>query len=357
MDENGDAIYYYVRELSANIPADVDYKGTTYTYVKHNDEDAREGYSKITVTNKLERDEPEYGSVKVTKAFVGLPSGTLPNDFKITNTVNDTIFTVANKSGGSGTIYDPYYWTIDNLKLGTEVSFTESGYDMKGYNVVVTGSANAATATATAATTPGVASFVNTYTPKVTDFEFYKIWLPMTANLNSFTASDQQTWPTGAEITVEITRNNDDNFKLTYKLNGTSTEFEPESIAGTTLTKEQLKLVKTGEKDYNFKLASAVLEEVYVEGKEEIPYVYTVKETNSPIDYAERHYGRKESDAWKYKQDMVNGAGNGEVIINQETGGYELPSTGGPGTRLFTLLGSVLILGAGVLLWRRRRWI
>ena len=175
--------------------------------------------------------------------------------------------------------------------------------------------------------------------------------------MNSFTASDQQTWPTGAEITVEITRSNDTNFKLTYKLNGTATEFEPETIVGTALTKEQLKLVKTGDKDYNFKLESAVLEAVYVEGTEEKAYVYTVKETNSPTDYAAKHYGKKESDAWKYKQDMVNGAGNGEVIINQETGGYELPSTGGPGTRLFTILGSILILLSGTLLWRRRRWV
>ena len=37
--------------------------------------------------------------------------------------------------------------------------------------------------------------------------------------------------------------------------------------------------------------------------------------------------------------------------------GYELPSTGGPGTWLFTILGSILILGAGVLLCRRRRLI
>lgn len=37
--------------------------------------------------------------------------------------------------------------------------------------------------------------------------------------------------------------------------------------------------------------------------------------------------------------------------------GVELPNTGGPGTRLFTILGSILILGAGALLWRRRRWI
>jgi Gram positive anchor. len=31
-----------------------------------------------------------------------------------------------------------------------------------------------------------------------------------------------------------------------------------------------------------------------------------------------------------------------------------LPNTGGPAHGLFTILGSILILGAGVLLWRRR---
>ena len=37
--------------------------------------------------------------------------------------------------------------------------------------------------------------------------------------------------------------------------------------------------------------------------------------------------------------------------------GAALPSTGGPGTRLFTILGSILILLSGTLLWRRRRWV
>ena len=35
--------------------------------------------------------------------------------------------------------------------------------------------------------------------------------------------------------------------------------------------------------------------------------------------------------------------------------GAALPASGGPGTRLFTILGGILALGAGVLLWRRRR--
>ena len=45
------------------------------------------------------------------------------------------------------------------------------------------------------------------------------------------------------------------------------------------------------------------------------------------------------------------------TLIVTNSAGYELPSTGGPGTRAYTILGSILILGAGVLLWRRRRTI
>ena len=48
---------------------------------------------------------------------------------------------------------------------------------------------------------------------------------------------------------------------------------------------------------------------------------------------------------------------NSVTIIVGNVAGAELPYTGGPGTRLFTILGSILILGAGVLLWRRRRLI
>ena len=41
----------------------------------------------------------------------------------------------------------------------------------------------------------------------------------------------------------------------------------------------------------------------------------------------------------------------------ENTPGAELPHTGGVGTRLFTIIGSMLTLGAGLLLWRRRSLI
>ena len=55
----------------------------------------------------------------------------------------------------------------------------------------------------------------------------------------------------------------------------------------------------------------------------------------------------------------VTANSNMETIYYRITNnpGVELPSTGGPGTRIFTILGSILVLGAGVLLWRRRRMI
>jgi len=43
-----------------------------------------------------------------------------------------------------------------------------------------------------------------------------------------------------------------------------------------------------------------------------------------------------------------------KVTVGNDAGTV-LPSTGGPGTTLFTILGSILLAGAGLLLWRRRR--
>ena len=52
--------------------------------------------------------------------------------------------------------------------------------------------------------------------------------------------------------------------------------------------------------------------------------------------------------------DAVTGKTTYTVSIRNTTG-VELPSTGGPGTGLFKYLGSILIAGAGLLLWKRRK--
>ena len=91
----------------------------------------------------------------------------------------------------------------------------------------------------------------------------------------------------------------------------------------------------------------------YKDGKELHYYVI-----ETPVDgYKVPSYATSEGNGLVFTGSDVPKATNGQQIINTPEGGYELPSTGGSGTRLFTILGTILILGAGVLLWRRRRTI
>jgi LPXTG-motif cell wall-anchored protein len=140
------------------------------------DDELAEGEEPVTVTavNSYRR-----GSVSVTKAFI-VPEGTsLPGDFKITAAWNDVTLEMTADSGngytfsGTGTEADPYTWTIDNLPIGTNVTFTESGYGIAGYNWSGTVSVNGAEAaigvegTVTVSTETQTVAFVNSYTAGV----------------------------------------------------------------------------------------------------------------------------------------------------------------------------------------------
>ena len=61
----------------------------------------------------------------------------LPDRFQITNTYNGDVFTLKNASG-TGTADDPYRWTIENVP---DKIFTESDYDVTGYDVTINGQA------------------------------------------------------------------------------------------------------------------------------------------------------------------------------------------------------------------------
>ena len=43
------------------------------------------------------------------------------------------------------------------------------------------------------------------------------------------------------------------------------------------------------------------------------------------------------------------------IVVGNEPGA-SLPSTGGPGSRIFTMLGTILALGAGLMLVQRKKW-
>ena len=210
-----------------------------------------------------------------------------------------------------------------------------------------------------------------------TDFEFDKIWLAMTAGPAAVSSDDLQTWPTGKSITVRLFRKNgatqtateDQTFELIYTISDSGTPISPTSgkIDGQQLTIDGQQLTDADKAKYQLTRTTADnittfrTEKVLDVRSTNYEWVYYVEETEVPEDYSQDGYGTKstsEADGTTItKNQGAAMAACGEVIMNRESSGYKLPETGGPGTRLFTILGSILTLGAGVLLWRRRRTI
>ena len=187
-----------------------------------------------------------------------------------------------------------------------------------------------------------------TNTRNTTEFEFGKQWID--------TAQQEIEWDRDIQVTVSRNKadgNKDDSFSLVYSI----TKSEVENAAGSPVeftadgadeTTPKLKLTITtedGKKKYNFKI-----EELAYFSETDGQYTYYAEETNSQLaGYLEPSYWNTSAPTG------CTAAYDKGIIINKQEGGYELPSTGGPGTRIFTILGIILILGAGALLWRRLR--
>ena len=410
------------------------------------------------------------GSVKVTKSFSGINS--LPSGFKITASYNDgtadrivELTTATAGMTGTGTSGDPYTWTVDNLPIGTVVTFAESGFDEAGYTVLINGEATASSKTATAAETPGTASFVNEYTRNPGGLELTKKVSGTGADqTKEFVFTIELTAPTGttlaetypvlkteagetsltldrtdgntkASITVSLKHNQSWEIKDLPVGTGytiTETDYSGDGytqsitkgiatgiVSGGTVTKEEVEftntysavdvtVIKIDESTRNaehpenqttlsgakFKLYKLTVPEggsvgtytVYPNSSssekttgddgtltfEKLPNgKYMIEETSAPAGYVKQreikiYFTVSEGSTVTYTNEA------GETIESQtlvtytpadqsftvgNTPGVQLPNTGGPGTRLFTILGSILILGAGVLLWRRRRLI
>ena len=282
-------------------------------------------------------DTPYMGKATVTDST--RPTATevqADSEGKITVTV-DGIGTAKLEALPSGTKYAITEQSLDGWKQVGEIVYNEGADKILSSNEKET------------------ATITNT---ELTDFEFDKIWLGTAANLSSFSSSDYQTWPTDASITVEITRlkgaQADPDFKLTYVLNSTAQTFEPTDTALTPEEKTLYILTRTSGNDH-FTLGK-VLDPVYTEGAETKQFTYVVTETSKPDNYGTVHYGAKDGGSWTYKE-TLNGSGARDegVIINQETGGYVLPQTGGIGTALFTTLGAILTSTAGAALVLKKR--
>ena len=172
--------------------------------------------------------------------------------------------------------------------------------------------------------------------PDTKSFTFTKIWRdPMgTANL---------TWPDGKEITVTVEHNNTEYAQYTIKASDLTVGNT--IAANNDSTKISLTVLTVNETGYVFQLTGLPW------GDGDTEYTYTVSETTVEDYQSPKYFGANGTQAMGAKQIGDNG-----TIYNDQIG-YTLPSTGGPGTRPFTILGSILIglAGASLLPMRRRR--
>ena len=239
LGEGGHPYYYALIEVE--VPEDYE---VSYLNNPVNASDIKENMDAIAEANKHNMENPDEpmdvpsaltlsaintsttvvtGSVKVTKSFSGIDS--LPNEFKITATYNDgtedrTVELTTATAGmtGTGTSGDPYTWEIGSLPVGTVVTFTESGYDAEGHTVSINGSATASSQTATAAETPGTASFVNEYTRNPGGLELTKKVSGTGADqTKEFVFTIELTAPTGTTLaeTYPVLKTGEDETSLT----------------------------------------------------------------------------------------------------------------------------------------------
>lgn len=181
------------------------------------------------------------------------------------------------------------------------------------------------------------ATFENKY-EQTTDFEFSKIWKDI--------GSNPTTWPEGATITVtmnaytETSQKAIDDEQVSLSAEGSATGVTP----AWTATPNADETVTT------FKVEGLPK---YQDGKE-LHYYVIKTQVNG---YKAPSYATSEGKSLVFTGSDVPKATDGKQIINTPEGGYELPSTGGPGTSLYYLLGIMLTAFAclGLVMRKRRR--
>ena len=153
-----------------------------------NSTNGKETEQTVEFTNTYTQDK---GKVQVKKTVSGHE---LPEGFQITNSFNDAVFTVSNKTRGTGTADDPYIWEIENVPVGTAVTFTESGADVRYYTLESVKKdsdatdfepGTSATATVTEKVGTAIAELKNVYTPMPGS-------LTITKQVNSDAAEDSE---------------------------------------------------------------------------------------------------------------------------------------------------------------------
>ena len=242
---------------------------------------------------------------------------------------------------------------------GYEIKYKVVESDVTGTNVKVEDFTVSYSSEET--TTSGLITVTNT---AMTSFNFNKIWLDPTGNV-AIPAS-YQNWKENITVTIKrrpgLTGDADANFILKYTISKSEDTFT--ATMDTTESKlpeaegnpNALTLKGSGTSNvFNFTLPDKSLRKYNDEGTE---WVYYVVESEVPL-YVTSYWAVVTGDSGTTYAETLGAkdAKDGGVIVNQTFGGYELPSTGGPGNTALYLLGSMLIMlaGAGFILLSREK--
>lgn len=286
----------------------------------------------LVITNS-----PVKGTVQVTKAFEGIEATQYPSGFVISamweGRGEPLLLTIEGEQPkgvtrkGSGTTSDPFVWTIDDLPLGAEVTFTESGYDVAGYDVEISGSAiaeNKTVATANAVEKAGdeggTASFVNTY--KVLTLDVTKVWKDASGN--------KVDWVKDVELVLHQKPETGDETQYTYTIKKVGDTFQATCFDDGAPT-----ATVSGDKDKGYTVH-------FVELTSGCAYYVTEKQLEG---YQAPEYGHFDSSGQYFKNTGAS-AGYAEdkgVITNRPLESYELPSTGGRGTTPYVVAGQLIM--------------
>jgi LPXTG-motif cell wall-anchored protein len=145
----------------------------------------------------------------------------------------------------------------------------------------------------------------------------------------------------------------DAGFGLNYEIGSGNGPFKPVNAGLSEEDKTRYQLTKTANGKITTFTTGKALPSIDDKGRH---YIYYVVETEAGPGSFTTYYGTVDEGSVTRHEDYQH-ARDGQAIINLESSGVELPLTGGIGTTIFYILGSILVLGGAVVLISRRRMI
>ena len=206
---------------------------------------------------------------------------------------------------------------------------------------------------------PVFINYLNKADPVTMEFPFTKVWT------DNATYANPVAWEAGREITVRLTGTfvpdeqgaasgtREYVYKIMRNTEGSDPTFTFTQPAGEDMP--QIRISETTVPEYHYRFEITRLpNQGALDGKDG-HWNYVLKE--DAVEGYTVEYGSWDSTAQKAVPDptrAVTGIESGGYLLNARVT-TELPSSGGCGTRIFYILGTILALGAGMLLVTRRR--